>query len=117
MKSNDLMLTVAVVLFTYTANAAETLTLEQAMALALDNNRGLQSSLLDVGKAQDRLAATRTRQFPAINMYMLGAQQLRSFDFTLEKGVLGDYVGTGPLPSQPTGHQQFTSQQGNQGCQ
>jgi outer membrane protein TolC len=31
---------------------------------------------------------------------VLGAQQLRSFDFTLEKGVLGTYEGTAPLPDQ-----------------
>src|SRR5262249_47038090 len=56
--------------------------------------------------------ANRTHQFPGISLYALGAQQLRSFDFTLEKGVLGTYSGTGPLPAndvhlktplQPTG--------------
>jgi outer membrane protein TolC len=83
-----------------TTNAADVLTLEDAVALALENNRGLQSSILDGQKAQDRLEATRTRQFPALSLYVLGAQQLRSFDFTLEKGVLGTYEGTGPLPDQ-----------------
>jgi outer membrane protein TolC len=29
----------------------------------------------------------------------LGAQQLQSFDFVLQKGVLGVYPGTGPLPA------------------
>lgn len=79
---------------------AETLTLEQAISLALGNNRGLRSSALDVEKAQDRLVAARTRQFPNISLYMLGAQQLRSFEFTLEKGVLGSYEGIGSLPAQ-----------------
>jgi outer membrane protein TolC len=83
-----------------TANGADVLTLEDAVALALENNRGLQTSILDGQKAQDRLEATRTRQFPAISLYVLGAQQLRSFDFTIEKGVLGTYQGTGPLPDQ-----------------
>jgi outer membrane protein TolC len=82
------------------ASASEVLTLDQAIAMALDNNRTLKSSVLDVRKAQDRLAATRTRQLPNFNLYMLGAQQLRSFSFTLEKGVLGNYEGVGPLPSQ-----------------
>jgi outer membrane protein len=83
-----------------TASAAEILTLEQALALALENNHSLQSSILEGQKAEDRLHATRTRQFPSISVYMLGAQQLRSFEFTLEKGVLGSYGDTGPLPDQ-----------------
>ena len=81
-------------------NAAETLTLEQAVAMALENNRGLQSSVLEAQKAEDNFKATRTRQFPGISLYVLGAQQLQSFDFTLEKGVLGTYTGVGPLPSE-----------------
>jgi outer membrane protein TolC len=81
-------------------NAADVLTLEDAIALALENNRALRSSILDAEKAQDRLAGERTRQFPAFSLYMLGAQQLRSFDFTLEKGILGTYDETGPLPSE-----------------
>lgn len=81
---------------------AEVLTLEQAVALALEHNRNLQNVKVDILKAQDKLAVTRTRQFPAINLYMLGAQQLRSFDYTLERGVLGTYEGTGPVPGSDT---------------
>src|SRR5688572_29415887 len=97
MRRVQLLLTITVAAI---ANAADTLTLEQAVALALENNHSLQSSILEGKKAQDRLQATRTRQFPAISVYMLGAQQLRSFDFTLEKGVLGTYGEIGPLPDQ-----------------
>ncbi|PWU06030.1 MAG: hypothetical protein C5B51_13130 [Terriglobia bacterium] len=78
----------------------EVLTLDQAISMALENNRTLRSSALEVRKAQDKLNANRTRQFPSINFYALGAQQLQSFDFTLQKGVLGTYSGTGPLPSE-----------------
>ena len=78
----------------------EILTLDQAVAMALENNRGLQNSTLEARKAQDKLDANRTRQFPSMNVYLLGAQQLQSFNFTLEKGVLGNYPGIGPLPSE-----------------
>ena len=78
----------------------QTLTLDQALAMAMQNNRGIQSSDLDIRKAEDKVSATRTRQFPGISLYALGAQQLRSFDFTLTKGILGTYQGTGPLPSE-----------------
>jgi outer membrane protein TolC len=89
-----------IVLTAGTAGAAEILTLEHAIGMALENNRSLQTSVLDIQKAQDRLGAARTRQYPGFSMYMLGAQQLRSFDFTLEKGILGNYEEIGPLPSE-----------------
>jgi outer membrane protein TolC len=95
-----LFFTIPVLFHTALASAADILTLEQAVALALENNRGLRTSALEAQKAEDRLKATRTRQFPGISVYMLAAQQLRSFDFTLEKGVLGTYEGVGPLPNQ-----------------
>jgi outer membrane protein len=97
---NNLGLLLAAIFCSTVSQAAETLNLEQAIALALDNNRGIRTSAIDIEKAKDRLAATRTRQFPAFSVYMLGAQQLRSFDFTLEKGVLGAYEATGPMPSE-----------------
>src|ERR1051326_955486 len=78
----------------------EVLTLDQAVAIALDNNRTLRNSSLDVQKAEDKLKGNWTRQLPSISLYALGAQQLQSFDFTLQKGVLGTYSSTGPLPSE-----------------
>jgi outer membrane protein TolC len=96
MRPRNALLVIAALTYT---TIAEMLTLEQAVAMALEKNRTIQTSILDAQKAQDELAATRTRQFPSINTYILGSQQLRSFDFTLEKGVLGNYEGTGPLPS------------------
>jgi outer membrane protein TolC len=82
------------------ARAQEVLTLDRAVAMAVENNRALRSSGLEAQKAQEKLKSNWTRQFPSISLYALGAQQLQSFDFTLEKGVLGTYSGTGPLPSE-----------------
>ncbi len=76
----------------------EILTLDQAVAMALEHNRGLHNSALEIRKAQEKLRSNGTRQLPSLNFYMLGAQQLQSFSFTLQKGVLGNYSGTGPLP-------------------
>ncbi len=66
--------------------------------MALDHNRGLHTSALEVQKAQDKLKANRTHMLPSFSLQALGAQQLQSFDFVLTKGVLGNYPGTGPLP-------------------
>ncbi len=90
----------ALVTLATTTRAADVLTLEQAVSQALNQNRTVQTSVLNAEKAREDLAATRTRHFPSTSLYMLGAQQLRSFDFTLEKGVLGNYQSTSPVPDQ-----------------
>jgi len=82
------------------ASAADLLTLDQAVAIAVDQNRSLRNSALEVEKAQDSVAANRTRQFPSFSLNVLGAQQLQPFDFTIQKGQLGNYQGTGPLPGE-----------------
>jgi outer membrane protein TolC len=81
-------------------SATNVLNLDDAVAIALEHNRNLKNSSLDRQKAEDKLAAAQTRQFPSINLYLLGAQQLQRFDFTLEKGVLGTYSGVGPIPNE-----------------
>jgi outer membrane protein TolC len=52
------------------------LTLEQAVALALQNNRQVQNATLEVGKKIDQAAAARTSRLPAFNMYFLFFKQL-----------------------------------------
>src|SRR5262249_46348874 len=92
---------VAIVLpLTAVAASSDVLTLDRAIELAIEHNRSLQNSGHEIEKAQDRVNATRTRQYPNMNLYVLGSQQLTSFNFTLEKGVLGNYPGTGPLPAE-----------------
>jgi outer membrane protein TolC len=85
-----------------TAFAAESLTLDQAVQLAVENNRGLKNSSLDVDKAQDQVNAARTRQFPSISLYVLASQQLTPVEFTFEKGVLGTFEDVGPIPAEDT---------------
>ena len=99
-RNSQMAAAMAVLALIVPASSAETLTLDQAVAIAIEHNRTLRNSALDARKAQDKLQASRTRQFPNMSIYALGAQQLKSFDFTLTKGVLGDYLGTGPLPSE-----------------
>jgi outer membrane protein TolC len=52
------------------------LTLEQAVALALQNNRQVQNASLEVGKKIDQAAAARTSRLPAFNVYFLFFKQL-----------------------------------------
>src|SRR5215471_12652800 len=80
--------------------AADLLTVDQAIEIALGQNRALQNTALEALKARDNVDANRSRQFPSFSLQGLGAQQLQSFDFTIEKGKLGDYPGAGPLPGE-----------------
>lgn len=80
------------------AAPAEVLTLDQAISLALRDNREVKNAQLGVGKANDDVAAARTYRLPKFEFNALAGQQLVSPDFTLTKGVLGNYANVGPIP-------------------
>src|SRR6185312_7274321 len=82
--------------------AREILTLDQAISLALRDNRMVRNSQLAVAKVDDRLAATQTLRLPAFNLYALGSQQLAQLNFQFDRGVFGTYPGIGPIPGQNT---------------
>src|SRR5262245_15529931 len=84
------------------ASAAETLTLEQAIELALRDNRQVKNAALEVSKFEDRLAATRTRRLPEVQFRAHGPQLLSSLDFKSDQGVFGNYPNIGPIPAQQT---------------
>jgi len=76
------------------------LTADEAVAAAMKGNRKVQSSSLDVRRAAEGTAAVKTQRLPQFNVYLLGGESLRSIDFTIPRGVLGVYPGTGPIPAQ-----------------
>jgi outer membrane protein TolC len=82
--------------------AHQRLTLDQAITLALRDNRMVKNLSLAVDKVQDQLAATRTLRLPNFNLYMLGSQQLAALNFTFNPGTFGTFPGIGPIPSQKT---------------
>src|SRR5262250_3243025 len=75
------------------------LTLEQAVALALQNNRQVQNATLDVGKKTDQAAAARTYRLPAFNVYFLESYLLTPIEFTFPQGSIGTFSSTGPIPA------------------
>jgi outer membrane protein TolC len=77
---------------------AEVLTLDQAISLALRDNRDVKNAQLGVGKAGDDVDAARTYRLPKFEFSALAGQQLVSPDFTFTKGVLGNYANVGPIP-------------------
>jgi outer membrane protein TolC len=80
------------------AAPAEVLTLDEAISLALRDNREVKNAQLGVGKANDDVAAARTYRLPKFEFNALAGQQLISPDFTFTKGVLGNYANVGPIP-------------------
>jgi len=80
------------------ATSAEVLTLDEAIALALSDNREVMNARLGIGKAEDDVAAARTYRLPKFEFNALAGQQLISPDFTFTKGVLGNYANVGPIP-------------------
>jgi outer membrane protein TolC len=79
-----------------------TLTLDQAIQIALKNNRQTKNARLDIDKANDKLDAYRTRRLPSFKVSSLISQPLSSFDTTFEKGVFGTYEGIGSVPNEDT---------------
>src|SRR5215471_4362723 len=78
------------------------LTLDQAVALALQNNRQIHNAALEVGKKTDQVAAARTYRLPAFDVYVLESYLLTPVDFTFQQGAFGTFPATGPIPARDT---------------
>ena len=78
---------------------ASVLTLDEAVNLALQHNRLVKNSVLEVQKNDFQVSSARSRRKPQFQFSMLGGELLHSFDFTFPKGVFGTYPATGPIPS------------------
>jgi outer membrane protein TolC len=68
---------------------SESLTLDRAISLALENNRSAKIARLETEKASDRVAEQKTYRLPQFKLTTLVQQPLTSFDTTFEKGLFG----------------------------
>ena len=75
------------------------LTLDDAVSVALSNNRLVKNSVLEAQKYDFQVSTARSRRLPHFQFSVLGGELLQPFDFTFAKGVFGTYPGIGPLPS------------------
>ena len=80
----------------------EILTLDKAISLALENNRTAKNARLEADKSDDRIAAARTHLLPGFKLSAGVTKPLSTFDTTFEKGVFGNFQGTGPIPNEDT---------------
>ena len=80
-------------------DSAPVLKLEDAIQIALGNNRDLKIASLEVDKSRWQIAAAKTRRLPSFHGYLFGSGNLTSPVFTFKEGSLGTFHGD-PLPSQ-----------------
>ena len=84
------------------APPADALTVDQAVQIALANNRNLKIVSLGLDSSKEKLAAEKTRRLPSFNTYIFGSQVLTPFSFTVQAGQFGTYPGIGPIPATNT---------------
>jgi outer membrane protein TolC len=84
------------------ADTAPTLTLDDAIQLAMKGNRILKVADLEVAKSEEVFASARTHRLPAISTSAFASQLLTPIDFTFSQGAFGTYPGIGPVPAQNT---------------
>jgi outer membrane protein TolC len=82
-----------------TSEAGETLTLEQAVAIAQANNRQIKIAYQSVLRANDEILAAKSQRLPQFNFYLLGSQLLTPISFEFQQGILGTVNGS-PVPAQ-----------------
>lgn len=80
----------------------DALTLDQAIKLAIENNRSMKNARIEVEKQSDKLAAAKTHRLPTFKLNTLISQPLSTFDTHFAKGVFGNYPGIGPVPFEDT---------------
>ena len=75
------------------------LTLDNAVSVALSNNRLVKDSVLEAEKYEFRLDVARSRRLPQFQFDILGGQNLHAVNSTFPAGAFGTYDATGPIPS------------------
>ncbi|MGB8432705.1 MAG: TolC family protein, partial [Burkholderiales bacterium] len=88
---------------TGTYGQGEVLTLEEAIALALQKNRQVQNSTLDVAKSNDQIESSKTQRYPQLQIAVTPAYSITPIDLTYQQGAFGTYPApVGPIPAQTT---------------
>jgi outer membrane protein TolC len=84
------------------AAGGERLSLNEAVRLAVANNRSLATARLQVEKAEADLAASRTRRLPSFETSLTGSQLVTPVNFSFPAGAFGTFPGIGPVPAADT---------------
>jgi len=77
--------------------SAESLTLEQAIALALHDNHATKIAQLEVDKADESIAAAKTFRFPSLHAYTLVSKNLANNELDVPNPAGNLFPGLGPF--------------------
>jgi outer membrane protein len=70
--------------------------------LLLTRSRDLKVSGLDVSKQREAWGEAKTQSYPRFDTWVLASELLTPIDFTINKGQLGSFPATGPIPASNT---------------
>jgi outer membrane protein TolC len=85
-----------------TAGSEPLLTLEEALTIALAENRGVRAASLEIGRAEDRIGAVQARRLPALRIGLAADYPIVPIDLNFFQGDFGTFPGIGPVPSRDT---------------
>jgi outer membrane protein TolC len=87
----------------YGETAAEApMTVDEAVKIAIANNRDLKIVSLGLNGSKEKLAADKTHRYPSFSTYIFASQLLQPISFTVPAGQFGTYPGIGPIPAAST---------------
>jgi outer membrane protein len=78
------------------------LTVDQAVKLAVANNRMLKITSLQLADTKEDYLAFKTHRYPTFNTYIFASELLAPISFTVPAGQFGSYPGIGPIPATNT---------------
>ena len=83
-----------------TGDEAPVLSVDDAVKIALADNRTLKIVTLNLDVNKEKLAADKTRRLPSFNTYLFGSELLSPISYTINAGQFGcNYPGIGCIPS------------------
>ena len=85
-----------------TTARGDLLTLDQAVGLALQQNRTVKNAAVDVNRAKAQLQATVTQRYPTFQVGLTNAYTLTPIDLNFKEGAFGVFPGIGPVPATNT---------------
>ena len=77
--------------------SAESLTLDQAIALALRDNHAMKIAQLEVGKADENISAAKTFRLPSLHAYTLVSKNLANNEIDVPNPATNLFPGLGPF--------------------
>jgi outer membrane protein len=83
-------------------SSSHVLTLDDAIRLAITNNRSLKIASLEVDKSKWQVAEVKTKRLPSFTGSVLGSQLLSEVSFDFPAGSFGTIPGVGPFPTADT---------------